>query len=275
MKTKDITFIIVTFHSDNVIFDCLNSLPNDSKKIVVENSQNLNLKNILEKEYNNLTCILSNENLGYGRANNIGIKLCETDYVFILNPDVRFKVSDLEKFLEILNKENFVIAAPVAFEEFKQLKNIKQINEVEFVKGFAMLLNKKSLNNIYFDENFFLYLEEIDLCKRIRENNGKILSINVPFIHLGGLSHGDRENIEMEKSRNWHWMWSKFYFKKKYQGYFLAFFSTFPSFLSSIIKFLFYSFTNNKLKKNIYKMRFLGLLNSYFLKKSFYRPKIF
>ena len=59
------------------------------------------------------------------------------------------KVSDLEKFLEILNKENFVIAAPVAFEEFKQLKNNKQINEVEFVKGFAMLMNKKSLNNIY------------------------------------------------------------------------------------------------------------------------------
>jgi len=275
MKTKDITFIIVTFHSDNVIFDCLSSLPNDSKKIVVENSQNLNLKNILEKKYNNLTCILSNENLGYGRANNIGIKLCETDYVFILNPDVRFKISDLEKFLEILNKENFVIAAPVAFEEFKQLKNIKQINEVEFVKGFAMLLNKKSLNNIYFDENFFLYLEEIDLCKRIRENNGKILSINVPFNHLGGLSHGDRENIEMEKSRNWHWMWSKFYFKKKYQGYLFAFFTTLPSFLSSIIKFLFYSFTNKRLKKNIYKMRFLGLLNSYFLKKSFYRPKIF
>ena len=47
MNTKDITFIIVTFHSDNVIFDCLNSLPNDSKKIVVENSQNLNLKNII------------------------------------------------------------------------------------------------------------------------------------------------------------------------------------------------------------------------------------
>ena len=58
-------------------------------------------------------------------------------------------------------------------------------------------------------------------------------------------------------------------------GYLLAFFSTFPSFLSSIIKFLFYSFAKKKLKKNIYKMRFLGLLNSYFLKKSFYRPKIF
>ena len=274
METKDITFIIVTFHSDNVIFECLNSLPKDSKKIIIENSQNSNLKNILEKKYNNLTCILSNENLGYGRANNIGIKLCETDYVFILNPDVRFKFSDLENFLEILNNENFVIAAPVAFEEFKKSKNSKQINEVETVKGFAMLLNRKSLNNIYFDENIFLYLEEIDLCKRIRKNKGRILSINVPFVHLGGLSHGDRENLEMEKSRNWHWMWSKFYFKKKYQGYFFAFFSTFPSFLSSILKFLFYSFIGNKLKKNIYKMRLLGLLNSYFLKKSFYRPNI-
>ena len=275
METKDITFIIVTFHSENVIFECLDSLPNDSKKIVIENSKNSNLKIILEKKYENLNYILTNENLGYGRANNIGIKLSKTDYVFILNPDVRFNFDNLNKFLEILNKENFVIAAPVASEEFNQSKYNYQIKEVKFVKGFAMLLNKNSLKNIYFDENIFLYLEEIDLCKRIRKKKGRILSVNVPFIHLGGLSHGDRANLEMEKSRNWHWMWSKFYFKKKYNNYFFAFFSTLPNFLSSIIKFLFYSFIRKKLKKNIYKMRLLGLLNAYFLKKSHYRPKIY
>ena len=121
MKTKDITFVIVTFYSENVIFECLDSLPNDSKKIIVENSNNLNFKNILEEKYNNLRCILTNENLGYGKANNIGIKLSETDYIFILNPDVRFKHYNLKNFLEILNKENFVIAAPKALEEFKQL----------------------------------------------------------------------------------------------------------------------------------------------------------
>ena len=249
METKDITFIIVTFHSENVIFECLDSLPNDSKKIVIENSKNSNLKNILEKKYENLNYILTNENLGYGRANNIGIKLSKTDYVFILNPDVRFNFDNLNKFLEILNKENFVIAAPVESEEFNQSKYNYQIKEVKFVKGFAMLLNKNSLKNIYFDENIFLYLEEIDLCKRIRKKKGRILSVNVPFIHLGGLSHGDRANLEMEKSRNWHWMWSKFYFKKKYNNYFFAFFSTLPNFLSSIIKFLFYSFIRKKLKK--------------------------
>ena len=274
METKDITFIIVTFHSENVIFECLDSLPNDSKKIVIENSKNSNLKNILEKKYENLNYILTNENLGYGRANNIGIKLSKTDYVFILNPDVRFNFDNLNKFLEILNKENFVIAAPVASEEFNQSKYNYQIKEVKFVKGFAMLLNKNSLKNIYFDENIFLYLEEIDLCKRIRKKKGRILSVNVPFIHLGGLSHGDRANLEMEKSRNWHWMWSKFYFKKKYHGYLFALLSTLPSFFSSLLKFLIYSFTGKKLKKNIYKMRFLGLLNSYLLKKSFYIPKM-
>ena len=113
METKDITFIIVTFHSEDVIFGCLDSLPNDSKKIVIENSKNLNFKNILEKKYNNLTYTLNNENLGYGKANNIGIKLSKTDYVFILNPDVRFKLIDVEKFLENLIKSSLPSSFPL------------------------------------------------------------------------------------------------------------------------------------------------------------------
>ncbi len=275
METKDITFIIVTFHSEDVIFECLDLLPIDSKKIIMENSNNLYLKNILEKKYNNLTCSLMSENFGYGKANNAGIELSETELVFILNPDVRFRLSDFNNFLEILKNENFVIAAPMDLDKFTPYKANEKFKEVDFVKGFAMLLNKKFLNDTYFDENIFLYLEEIDLCKRVRKNNGRILNVNVPIIHLGGLSHGDKNNLEMEKSRNWHWMWSKFYFKKKYYGYLFALLTTFPSFLSSVIKFLFYSFTKKELKKNIYKMRFLGLINSYFLKKSFYRPKIY
>ena len=75
MKTKEITFVIVTFHSEDVIFECLDSLPHDSKKVVIENSKNLKLKNILENKYDNLVCNLTEENLGYGRANNIGLKI--------------------------------------------------------------------------------------------------------------------------------------------------------------------------------------------------------
>ena len=275
MKTKEITFVIVTFHSEDVIFECLDSLPHDSKKVVIENSKNLKLKNILENKYDNLVCNLTEENLGYGRANNIGIKISTTNYIFILNPDVRFKSSDLSKFLDLLSEENFDIAAPTVLDEFKNFREGEKVKEVKYVKGFAMLLNKKSLKDIYFDENIFLYLEEIDLCKRVIENRGRILNLKVPILHLGGASHGDKAMLEMENSRNWHWMWSKFYFKKKYHGYLFALISTLPSFFSSITKVLFYSLFRNETKKNIYKMRFFGLINSYFLKKSHYRPKIY
>ena len=54
----------------------------------------------------------------------------------------------------------------------------------------AMILNKKKFNNAFLDENIFLYLEEIDLCKRMREQGENILEINVEIDHLGGQSHG-------------------------------------------------------------------------------------
>ena len=274
METKDITFIIVTFNSEKVIFDCLDLLPEDSKKIIIENSKNLDLKVSLENKYNHLKCYLMDENLGYGKANNIGINYSNTEFVFILNPDVRLKSSDINEFLRIVSDEKFAIAAPIENEELKVSLTENNFEDVEYVKGFAMLLNKKYFDKEYFDENIFLYLEEIDLCKRVKDNNGRILKVNVPVIHLGASSHGDRMNFEMEKSRNWHWMWSKFYYKKKHHGYLFGLISTSPNFISSLIKYLFYSFTMNRIKKNIYKMRFLGLLNSYLLEKSFYRPKL-
>ena len=78
----------------------------------------------------------------------------------------------------------------------------------------------------------------------------------------------------MELSRNWHWMWSTFYFHKKHYGYISAFLNILPKFFLSMIKFLFYLITLNKIKKNIYKYRLLGIVNSILLKKSSYRPNI-
>ena len=274
METKDITFVIVTFKSENIIFDCIDLLPGDSKKIIIKNSNNLDLKISLEKKYENLSCLLMRENLGYGKGNNIGINQSQTENVFILNPDARFKNSDLKKFLNIVKNENYAIAAPTLLKDKEIFKNKYNIKEVEFVKGFGMLLNKKYLRNNYFDENFFLYHEEIDLCKRVKNDGGRILLVNTPIIHYGTLSHGERNNLEMEKSRNWHWMWSKFYYKKKHYGYLIGLCSTLPNFLSSLLKFLFYSLTKNIDKKNIYEKRFLGLLNSYLLKKSHHRPNL-
>jgi len=272
--TKDITFIITTFKSESIIDNCLKALPEDSQKIIVENSSNHNFKTEIEKKYKNLSCYVMDTNLGYGKANNFGIKKSNTPYIFILNPDAQLFSNTIDDMINYLDKIKFAIAAPYSINDFDEnFFNGKSIVNQESVKGFAMLLNKKEMNNVgYFDENFFIYLEEIDLCKRAIQNKKNIFLVKAAIDHKSNFSHGNRADVEMEKSRNWHWMWSKFYFNKKHYGYLNAFLKTFPNLISSIIKFIIYSIFKNDKKKTIYLMRFKGLLNSILLLKSDYRP---
>ena len=227
--------------------------------------------NKIEKKYPNTRCVHMSENLGYGKAANIGIRMSDTNYVFILNPDTKLYKDSLKEYIQILSDKKFAIAAPNIKGLYQNIKFENNITEVDEVRGFAMILNKKELEKACFDENIFLYLEEIDLCKRVRNKNKKIILMNSEIYHAGGSSHGFEFDLEMEKSRNWHWMWSKFYFDKKYNGYFSAFIKNLPILLSLPLKVALY-FILNKKKFYVYKSRFFGLLNSYLLQKSFYRP---
>ena len=274
MNFQDITFVIVMYRSEKVIHECLRELPKDLRKIIVDNSGNKKLKKSIEEQYDNCECYLMDENLGYGGANNFGINKAKTDYVFIINPDTTINEEKYKKIVSYLNGQDFAIAAPQIIETdkiYKQNKSDRKIIEVEQVPGMAMIINKNKFNKNYFDENIFMYLEETDLCKRMKDLGERILEINIGISHLGGQSHGDYD-LEMEKSRNWHWMWSKFYFNKKHHNYFYSFFKTLPNLLSSFFKVILFSFIRNKAKSAQYKMRLYGLISSYLLKKSFYRP---
>ena len=127
----------------------------------------------------------------------------------------------------------------------------------------------------FFDENFFLYFEDIDLCKRLKNKGKKIFLVsNLQIKHLGAQSSSDQINWERELTRNWHWMWSTFSYHNKHKGFFVSLFIVFPKLFSSIFKILVYSFLFNDKKKQIYFMRFSGLVNAIKGKKSWYRPKI-
>ena len=280
MNNQDITIIITSFHSGEKIFDCINSIDENIKIIVVENSNDQLLKEEILSRYNNVDCVLSKENLGYGAGNNLGLSKVETNYALIVNPDVTLKNDAIKQFFLRINKvENFGIIAPVSKDEKYNNFNIdfdKDIKEVENVKGFAMFLNMKNLKKIdFFDENFFLYFEEIDLCKRLQNNNIKIfIDPSIEVSHFGGASHNTEINKPMELSRNWHWMWSSFYYHKKHHGYLTALIRIFPKLISSSIKFVVYLLIFKRFKSDIYKHRVLGIINSVLLKKSWYRPKI-
>ena len=280
MNNKDITAVITSFKSENKIVDCIKSLGSEIEIIIIENSNDKKLKNKLEEKYSNLKCILSEQNLGYAKGNNLGLSLVKTKYALIINPDATVQSNTIENFIQTAKlKPDFAIIAP--FVQEKNQNNLKGfrdgITEVKNVKGFAMFLNLEQFRNIgFFDENFFIYFEEIDLCKRLIQNKKKIfLDTNIIISHAGGTSHEESINYEMEKSRNWHWMWSTFYFHKKHYGYFIALIKILPKFLSAIIKLIYFTFTSNKEKQDIYRSRFNGILNSILLRKSWYRPKIY
>ena len=280
MTNQDLTVVINTFNSDEKIFSCIDSISPNISIIIIENSDNIDFKNILEKKYSNVKCELTGINLGYANGNNLGLSKVKTKYSLILNPDTTIEKNSIDNFFATANSlPNFAIVSPAIQEE--KDKNIKNINnnviEVENVKGFAMFFNMKQFKDIgFFDKNFFIYFEEIDLCRRLKIAKKKIyLDPNIKINHIGGSSHNKSINYEMELSRNWHWMWSTFYYHKKYNGFTFAFMKVIKKLVSSLFKILFYSIIFEKNKKKIYYQRASGLINSIVGNKSWYRPNVF
>ncbi len=281
ISRQNLTIVIVTLKSENIIDQCLESIDKNIPVIVVENSNNQKFKNKLESKYQNLKCILAESNLGMGAGNNIGIKEAKTEFILILNPDVLLEKNTLDElFLASQKLSNFSIIAPL---EKKYInygspnnKNDEFPFEVQWVDGFAMLLNKKKFKEeIYFDEEFFMYLENNDLCKRVKNNGGSIFIVpNAKINHLAAKTVDSKFAEEVEFSRNWHWIWSKFYFNKKHYGFFKAFYEGFPRYCSSLIRFLFYLLINNKKRKKIYFNRASGFYNALLGKASWYRPNL-
>ena len=276
---KNITFVIVSFRSSHIIEKCIKSINPKIKIIIVENSNNIQVKDYLENKFLNVQVIIAKKNLGYGTGNNLGISKVDTQYAFILNPDAILEENSLEKFYkaQIFLKDDFTILAPNLFNNYGYFlnsnKNInKEILEVDYVKGFAMLINLKKIHpKDLFDENFFLFLEEIDLCKRIKKSGGKIFVIqNSKIHHLGKQASENILNIEL--CRNWHWMWSLFYYNYKHFGIITAYRVAIIRFFSSIFK-LFFSFVFfNKKKILIHYYRINGLFNAFLRRPSWLRP---
>ena len=236
-------------------------------------------ENYLEKKYDNIKVFLS-ENDGMGSSNNKGINKSSTQFVFILNPDTVFKNDTLKKiFDEAKLIDDFAIISPINSDpnhpNYKASNKLfsENIIEANSVDGFAMLINKKKFEeNNFFDEKIFLFLENDDLCKRTKKLGNNIYVIKNALIDHKGFSSSTKiDKDKLEHLRNWHWMWSKFYFNKKHYGFFQAFIYILPSLLSSILKILIFAILLNNKKRKIYQYRFFGILNSIIGKSSWYR----
>ena len=279
------TVLIITYRNEKTIHKLLNKFSNHYKIIVVENSNNVAFKKELEKKYKNLSCILTYSNLGFSRACNMGLKKIKTKYALLLNSDVDINYLKIKKIEKVASKiTNFSIIAPNSkytelyiktnhdkFSNFKLNKKInsKLIEETDTLPGFCLFFNIKDIKKIkYFDEKFFFYFEDLDLCKRIIEINKKIYLIKKIFI-----KHNSNP-VSTTIMREWNFYWGMFYYHKKHYGYLktikLLFRKTIKFFILKNLCFFY-----NKVKYLIYSASFDGLFNQFLNRESKFYKKFY
>ena len=278
---NNITIIFVTFYSNKKLLKYLNQFKNKFKIIIIDNSQNKKI-NLLKKK--NINIIINKKNLGFGSSVNIGLKQIKTKYALHLDLDTSISNQSITRLVNQADMiKDFAILTPkiknFSYKEkdFITKKIYANVNNMSFVDGCCLLFNMKEIKKIgYFDENFFLYFEETDLLKRFLNKSKKILMVdNISIFHKGRSSSEAKFNYEIELNRNWHYMWSKFYYFRKHYGYLFGFFKIFNHFYSSFFKYIFYALLAKEKEKMIYFSRFSGCLNSLMLKKAWYRPDIY
>jgi len=231
MKDISVSIIFVNYNTVSYLCKSIDSVLDktqliDFEIIVVDNNSIDHSKEIIHNKYGTKVIYLPlSENIGFGRANNEGIKIARGRNIFLLNPDtilinnaVKILSDFLDQHVEVgvcggnLYDENenptisFVRILPSIKEELDQFffylpsrirygknKNFnytkKNIN-VKAVIGADMMIRKKVLEETgVFDPDFFMYHEELELCHRISKANYKIKSVpDAKIIHLEGKS---------------------------------------------------------------------------------------
>ncbi len=289
---SDLSVVIVTYKTNlNILEKSLSSIDPSVKIIIIENSPKFINEDQIANKYKNVSIFCTGSNIGYGRGNNYGLQKVDTNYALILNPDIVCEKSYFENLKIYLNNElDFSIIgsqyldnetyAPAGFFDsnlcLKDADYIQDLNlsKVDWVVGCSMLLNlNKFKNKLIFDENFFLFFEEFDLCKKLKREGEKVYSSSKLIVnHFGFKSSTDlSDEIDLIKIRNWHYMWSYFYYHKKNEGYFNALKVSLIILIRSLFKLILFTIIFNKKKRTNYCYRFLGLLNSMIGKKSSYR----
>ena len=158
----------------------------------------------------------------------------------------------------------------------KQINKKKNIGSIGSIHGSFMFINKKRFIEIGgFDNNFFLYFEETDYCKRGLAKGLKSYQINEIKVKTKGSSVIINNKIEEKRLSNiliWHFIWSKFYFTKKNYGKILSIIIFIPTLIRTIFKINLYRLTKKKDYEEKYIFRLNGLLESIRGNKSSLRP---
>lgn len=250
MKKIDFSIIIVSYNTNKLLDKCLSTVFQNMgsltiEVIVVDNGSTDGSQEMISKKYPQVHLIKNQKNIGYGQANNQGVRYANSDTILIINSDIEVQPDALEflyrHFLMLPSKS--ILGAklfntdgtpqPSAGPKYS-LTNIfvalflkgdylnltryspNHIKKVDWVMGACMMFSKKSFSEVGgFDEGIFMYMEEIDWQYRAQQIGYQIYFYpDAHFMHVGAGSSQGRSTPILNVFRGF-----LYYYKKHHNGF--------------------------------------------------------
>jgi GT2 family glycosyltransferase len=253
-KNPEVSIVIINYNSKKYLNQCIESIYNQTKIVsfeilVLDNNSSDNLDYLIEENNSAIRVINNQLNLGFGVANNIGIKLTDSKYIFLLNPDTVLLNDALNIFYNFMEKKEnegvWCVGSQLSDEDGKPAKSFgsfpnlfdvvseqiglkglllkefgenylkkrnlsKQQHIVPFVMGCNMFIRKSDLKKIgLFNEKFFLNYEETELSWRAEKLGYK--SMILPEAKI--LHYSGKSFSNLQSYLNHLWIGQLLFFK--------------------------------------------------------------
>lgn len=236
----DVSIIIVNYNTSKLLEECISSVLTKTKNlefeiIVVDNSSVDDSVNVMRTRFPKVKLIESKDNLGFGRANNVGATIAKGKYLFFLNTDTLLINNAIKILFDFMEKEenqdvgacggnlfkkdlspnfSYSLHFPSLWSHFcyrghlSSFVNNENFNETGMVKDVAIIIGADLFvrRNLFekiggFDPNFFMYVEDTDLLYRIKQNKYRTVSHpDAKIIHIQGASSVNIFKLETEIS---------------------------------------------------------------------------
>jgi GT2 family glycosyltransferase len=252
-KMPTISVIIVSWNAKKYLEECLQSIAvsfeaYDAEIIVVDNASTDGSSELIMHNFPNVRLICNTENLGFAKANNIGINHSQGDYLFLINSDVVVYPNCISLMVDYMEKHtetgllgpriigidgnvqrscmgypslwNIFCRAVFLDSIFPRIKLFNgfmlnhwahdSIKEVDVINGCFWLVRRKAVKQIgLLDEEFFIYAEDMDWCKRFNSAGWKVVYFPLAIsLHYGGASSSNapvRFYVEMQIANLQYW----------------------------------------------------------------------